>query len=780
VPRSDPWNQRLVDETASLLVEALRWMRDHDLLDTMALRCLPLDPTKFGENSMFAPLFSATKQALSAEPLLPRSDAGHVPAAHARLARTQELRELFTPPQLSGLFGEKQELAWLSSAITQDRTPELRSYFMQELGIMEVTPEMIIPRLDKSFLESQPDAWVLNLYDFLNGQPALRKSLSELHLIRLEDGTHVAAHQSGQPQAFLPGAIKTSFPTVRASVCATETAREFLQSLGLTKPDPVDDVIRNVLPQYASSEVDVSAPDFATHVDRIVAAFATDSKLQREKLLDALRATPFVMAVDAGSGATRLSKPGEVYLATERLKRLFAGVTDVLLVDDSYACLRGESVRDLLEACGAVRHLRPTETFSLSREDRGKLRMRAGHPETSGQNDRVTDWMLSGLTVLLETLPRLQKQLSATRAKLLWEELAHLEERRGEAIFTGEYTWTHYGSYRAPFDAAFVRTLNEIAWVPDANGELQRPDLILFDTLDWKPHPFLQSKIQFKPAIIETLAREAGLEPGMLDLLKTLGVTSEAELRHRLGLEDEPTPAGDGSPGSTRDTPEKVHAKPFDPTQPVPERPGAEPSVPGAAGGGNSRGAGDGGVGTGHGDGASGGGRRSGRDTGTRSGPEDRRPGGAAGRPFISYVSTHPDDEEPDPDGLDQSTRMALEAQAIELILSREREWQRTPTHNPGFDLFKAGEDGRATRWCEVKAMTGSLHDRPVGLSRTQFECAQKQGEAYWLYVVEHAGTDTARIVRVQDPAGKARTFTFDHGWLGVADVDTEHEDREG
>jgi hypothetical protein len=79
-------------------------------------------------------------------------------------------------------------------------------------------------------------------------------------------------------------------------------------------------------------------------------------------------------------------------------------------------------------------------------------------------------------------------------------------------------------------------------------------------------------------------------------------------------------------------------------------------------------------------------------------------------------------------------------------------------------------------RWCEVKAMTGSLHNRPVGLSHTQFKHAQKHGESFWLYVVEHAGTDP-RIVRIQDPAGKARTFTFDHGWIDVAELDSEPEE---
>ena len=69
--------------------------------------------------------------------------------------------------------------------------------------------------------------------------------------------------------------------------------------------------------------------------------------------------------------------------------------------------------------------------------------------------------------------------------------------------------------------------------------------------------------------------------------------------------------------------------------------------------------------------------------------------------------------------------------------------------------------------------MTGSLADRPVGLSRTQFEYARERGAAYWLYVVEHA-TDAAqaRILRFQDPVAHARTFTFDRGWAEIARTD--------
>lgn len=121
---------------------------------------------------------------------------------------------------------------------------------------------------------------------------------------------------------------------------------------------------------------------------------------------------------------------------------------------------------------------------------------------------------------------------------------------------------------------------------------------------------------------------------------------------------------------------------------------------------------------------------------------------------------------------------MKLEEEALTLILSREPDWHRTPPGNPGFDLYKPGWDGEPVRWCEVKAMTGSLDDRPVAMSRRQFKHANREGEYYWLYVVEYAGTEHARIVRIRDPAGKAQYLTFDRGWRAAAEGGWEDQHK--
>lgn len=548
VPRHDRWNQRLVRETAELMVEALRWLRDNRMLDASALRCLPTDRSKFPDGAMFTPLFEAVRKAFLEEPLLPRFDGGHLTAPQARLARGQELRELFSAAQLEELF-DAEGCAWLTGDITQDRAPELRAYLLRELQVPEITPDTVVMKLSQPFLEAQSDEWLTRLYAFLNGQKAIADRFSALPLVRLDDGSHVIACENGKYNAVLPSDIETGFPTVRRTVCETPEAHRFLVSLGLAAPDPVDDVVWNVLPRYRASEVDGDDSAYSIDIERIRVAFNTDSKAQRDKLLAALRETPFLMVIDTGDGKDYVSKPGEVYIATDRLKTLFAGVPGVCVVDDNYECLRGEAVRELLEACGALRYPRPVQTSNaLTWEERRELRSRTGHEETSGQNDVVIDWELLGVEALLDLLPSLSQEQRAERARLLWEALGDLEERRGRGVFDGSYTWTHYGQRKAPpFPAAFLRRLAKSAWVPDASGDLVRPALVTFESLGWKANPFLLSKIAFKPPIIDQLAKEAGIEPAALDLLRKLGITSVADLA-RIGIANKPVAAPPDEP----------------------------------------------------------------------------------------------------------------------------------------------------------------------------------------------------------------------------------------
>lgn len=437
-------------------------------------------------------------------------------------------------------------------------------------------------------------------------------------------------------------------------------------------------------------------------------------------------------------------------------------------------------------SCGASRYLIPQATSSgLGHSEKAQIRREAGLERASWESP-PEDFTLRGLAQLLEFLPTLKPEDAAARVKVLWEALADLEAR-GTAAFYGSYKWGYsHETKTARFDAAFVRTLNQVAWVPNADGELVPPGLVVFDTLGWKHNPFLLTKITFKPPIIDQLAKEAGIDPAALDLLRKLGITNVADLTSRLGItnpppEAEPStapePEADEPSDDVYDDAKDLYGDDMPDIPPgTPDPDGGDGVGTGAGGGGQGRtgtgtsrggGQGNGGARGGSGDGANGAGKGGGTSGG---GHGKRTPGSAGGRPFISYVGTHPDDDGPDPDGLDQAERMQIEGSAIDLIVGLEPALCRTPEGNPGFDLFEADSGGKQIRWVEVKSMTGTLADRPVGLSHTQFDFAREKGDAYWLYVVERA-TDPAqaRVLRIQNPVGHARTFTFDHGWSEIA-----------
>lgn len=751
VPRNDPWNQDLVKETAALLGEALRSLRDLGFLDVSALSSLPLDRTRFGEGQMFAPLFEAVRSTLASEHLLPRFDDGHICASRAKLARTQELRELFSPTQLATLFAVDGQLPWLSEGITQDRTPELRRYLMEELDIAEVTPETVLPMLNKAFLEAQSDEWILSLYEFLNGRLALHRRLEDVPLVRLADGPHVKPkNANGQPQAFLPSAVETGFPTVKASVCGTDEAREFLESLSLREPDPVDDVVVNILPKYEEDQFSIGDEEYRADIRRMLAAFQTDSKSQRDKLTDALRETHFVKAVDAGDGAKPMAEPARVYLATQRLKVLFEGVGGVLLVDDSYECLRGEEIRELLEACGATRYLRPVPVQpSFTYLELQEMRRKAGC-ERNTAPDRFDDNTLFGLKELLAVLRTLEAEPAANKAKLLWEVLADLQDRRGQGVFSGRYWWFYHTLQNCEFDATFVQQLNKAAWVPTPDGTLQSPGSVLFEETGWKANPFLLSKIRFNPPVVEQLAKEAGIEFGVIALLKQLGLTSEEELKARLGIKEETLEgaAGQEAEGTTE-------------TEPVTTR---DSGTQGAQSGlGGDRGESSAKVG-----------RQRGTDEEDEAGTGRPVSSRRQGR-FCTYVRH--DGPEPGADSDETGAQQsAVEKAGVRTVMAHERDQQREPEemppNHPGYDIESRDGTGVIERYIEVKACSGAWGSLGVGLTKTEFERAREFGDRYWLYVIENAVTDSPRIHRIQDPAQQVNQFFYDHGWAHLSEED--------
>lgn len=768
IPEDDPWNKHLVRETAKLLAMAVKRLKSLGLLDVSTIECLPLDPppqliwndTDWSKGR-FAPLFEAVRNALITEPLLPAYRGGHIAGRHAVLARTQELRDLISPAQLASLFQSEGNLGWLSEEITVDRAPEVHKYLISELRIKELTPESLVRLLTSEFLEDQSDEWMQRLYEFLNGQRALLQRLKNIPLLRMEDGSYAQAVVGEKPIVYLPGDRPTGFPTVKQSVCQSQGALDFLKGLGLRVPDPVDDVIENLLSKYRSDEIEVNDTEYEDDIERILNAFDTDSKSQKHRLVSALKNVKFLFAVDAGSGESQLVCPADAYMATERLTSLFEGVPGVLLIDKSKECLTGGAIRDLLRAIETPEHLHPEEIHgSLTYGEKRRLREDywEAHPWLSrGYTREISenDYELRGLDAILGVLVTLNPEQATDRAHTLWYALSNVPNRGGGSPFMGKYTWLYYSEHPMPFPANFAKTLNDTAWVPDKEGQLKVPGNVAFKDTGWVEDPYLLSKIKFRPAVIDELAAEAGLEPEMLDLLKKRSITTKAQLIELLGTDEEldieSSSNGKGELSGAVSSQVDEGAGTTGSSENGRSSPPVEPTGTDAA------------VSSGQSTGNGGGGER-----GYDSEAGNTNSGGR--REFISYLAVSPDEPNQESDGLNHEERIKLEDKAIDLILAEEPILKRTPKNNPGFDLTELGLGGEIVRFVEVKAMSVTLEERSATLTKKQFEVAQQERTSYWLYIVESAGDpQMANIVKINDPAGWANTFTFDHGWKEVS-----------
>jgi hypothetical protein len=329
---NDDWNTLLVEETATLLAEAIPVIKELGFLDVGFLKVLPLERDMFLKvNEAFSPIFLKVKEKFqSDEALLPADQNKYVSSGEALLARGDDLIELISPLQIQQLFGKSQ---WLNSTITRDRTPEIRQYLMEELKIQEIDPEQFGRTITAPFLVSQSDSWIGELYAFLHRQPALWRKKGYLPegvfrskpIIRLTDNKHVQPFDGlGNPLAYLPISIPnfTGFPIIKPTVVQKTEAKEFLSDLDIRAPDMADVLGKAILPKYKFQKENITADENKKDLKWICNFLKTDLVTEERKrvLLQELKQTSFLFAQNFNTGKGEYRKPTDIHIGSQYTK----------------------------------------------------------------------------------------------------------------------------------------------------------------------------------------------------------------------------------------------------------------------------------------------------------------------------------------------------------------------------------------------------------------------------------------------------------------------------
>jgi hypothetical protein len=525
IPLDDEQNKIILEEIGNLIAESLNIVKNLGYLDVDFLNILPINKEHRNEQ-IYAVAYEKVKEKLLSEELLPTSDGSFTKANDALLARGKELTEFLNSNDIQYLFSRKN---WLSTNITQDKTPDLRSYLIHELKIPEVDFESLSRKITAEFLQSKSDEWMIDFYKLLLNQRHLwdypRGILRTKPIIRLENNEHIAPFDNnGKIQVYLPAESKSEYKTVKRILTEDEESLRFLKELGLEKPNLFDEINLFVLPKYRK-ENPTKDEKYFDDFEKLLKGYESIQAFRKNEYINSLSDASFIYAVkNVNPEEKKLLKPSQVYFKTEDLETYFNVYPVYFVCDELYDKFGEEKVRKFLSDLGVDDKPRRIEIEgNLTWEEKKKLQGDNGW----SRDICLKDYEYDGLDNFIKNIT---PERSFSLWKLLLKSIERLSRLEAEKFFKGLYKWFYYIEHSAEFPAKFLKTLRQEAWLLDKDDNFRKPFEITFSELSdryIKESPnidVLIKALEFKPDIISQLPEE---DREILEIAKQNNITPE-------------------------------------------------------------------------------------------------------------------------------------------------------------------------------------------------------------------------------------------------------------
>ncbi|MBW2647404.1 MAG: hypothetical protein JRE23_14770, partial [Deltaproteobacteria bacterium] len=348
--KDDPANQQILETAAHLAADSLETLRDFKLLDVSSYLALPL---QMPEDSFFHPVYDRIRETLRTKPLLPAYDGTFIKPQEAKLARGKELVQLFSPEQLSLLFG-KETLSWLDASITESGAmADLHTYLVGRKKYSwskdwEIEPlcdgllvdaDTLAPKLTADFLGKQPLTWLVKFIQHTAQGPLALKRTPFIRLISNNKQVSLPADAAMPRPAWFapqdaPGLDLTVFPLVHPELAANGDVRKFLEKEGIREIDAVAIVEKSVLPKYQGTNACFNESTYRVDLRRIREAYGKANDTEKAQLNTSLNKSAWLACVHASGNASDTivwKKPAESDLLEKSAdhETWFDGLEDV-------------------------------------------------------------------------------------------------------------------------------------------------------------------------------------------------------------------------------------------------------------------------------------------------------------------------------------------------------------------------------------------------------------------------------------------------------------------
>ncbi|NKQ38114.1 MAG: hypothetical protein HF967_01305, partial [Methanosarcinales archaeon] len=358
IPLEDEQNKSILEKIADLVAESLTIIKNLDYLDVDFLNLLPINSEYKQNEQIYSTIYDNVKEKFSTEELLPTLNNKYAKANDVLLARVKGLTELLDSGDIKKLFSKQY---WLNTDITSDRTPELRKYVIDELGIKEVSFKIFLEHITFEFIQEKSDEWLIKFYKQLSNQRSLWSGnashitlLKDIPLIRLENGKSISINDY---KVFFSLEKKETYGfehelnVIKKDIidaiyeCEKEEKdgiSEFLEKLGVKGADPYEIIEEHILPVYEGEEWKEKDSNVLLGYIRYIKDNLNKyvGKAPKEEPLNRLKKLRIRIEKDT-DGSEWYSNPENIYLSKiydnkYDLEKLFDGI-DVNFVHPCYS-----------------------------------------------------------------------------------------------------------------------------------------------------------------------------------------------------------------------------------------------------------------------------------------------------------------------------------------------------------------------------------------------------------------------------------------------------------
>ncbi|MEX1027687.1 MAG: DEAD/DEAH box helicase [Candidatus Paceibacterota bacterium] len=486
-------NQELVQQLAQLAAGSLPILRDEKLIDDGILDIIPYDEARFRglddrRKISFKPFFSAIKDKLQTDALLPAANGKCSSKSHSYWASDTELVELFSDKQLAHLTGVK-DAHWVvrsrGKKEVQNADRELADYIdggdarawnrkEPNLIVSSLAPEDVLKRITSDFIAAQSQKWLHDFYGYLSERASYQKFVKDKPIFLDQEGNAVPAFDDNdQLILFLPDDDIDGYTTVKKELLSKKATREFIERFDIKKPSLHDEIYNKILPSYDTDE----GIDTTPHFMKFFRYFKACPNEKVAEFIELIEDLEFLEYKAANDEMVYRGKASDIYLPTSDLLEWFEPKLDInfLLLDKYREMVDERDYRRLDAFLSELNVLASPQIIDVPLSEEKRQTM--GLHFKGNHGNRYTDKAIDGLDEALANM-------NHTRSLTVWRVLTSGEHCGPEICGVHEYhlPYDRYNTIEH-FESSAKHSLCTEKWILDKAGELVSGDAVTVQTL---------------------------------------------------------------------------------------------------------------------------------------------------------------------------------------------------------------------------------------------------------------------------------------------------------